>query len=148
MAEWFTVEGTTPEEANTAQERLAAAWPDAPMSNLEVCSLVLETAREQVIAYAPDPEEAPEQITALLESLGYSAAAIAAVLDGLALDPPADPLRRYVYAQLSQAVNLWNAGRVSSDGDVGVDGFTFTPRPLDKTIRAIIRPTGGSFDVG
>lgn len=53
-----------------------------------------------------------------------------------------------VYAQLQQAKNLWAAGRASQDGEIGSEGFSFVPRPLDKTIRSIIRPvnpvvTGG-----
>ena len=48
-----------------------------------------------------------------------------------------------VYAQLQQAKNLWNAGRVSGGGDVGVEQYTYTPRPLDKTIKGIIRPAHG-----
>lgn len=56
---------------------------------------------------------------------------------------PTDPPINYVYAQLQQATNLWNAGRVSGGGDAGVEQFTFTPRPLDKTIKQIIRPVHG-----
>lgn len=148
MVTWFSVEGSTPAEALAAQERLVAAWPDAPVANLEVAAMILETAREQVLSYAPDPEEAPELVTELLDSLGYTATDVAAVLDLLQLDPPADPPRRYVYAQLGQATNLYNAGRVSTEGDVGMDSFTFTPRPLDKTIRSIIRPSKGAPSVG
>ncbi|MFN3948015.1 hypothetical protein [Microbacterium sp.] len=54
---------------------------------------------------------------------------------------------RFVYAQLQQAKNLWNAGRVDSAGDVGPEGFSFTPRPLDKTVQNIIRPRSGVADV-
>jgi hypothetical protein len=148
MVTWFTVEGTTPEEATAAQERLAAAWNEAPLQNLESCGMILDVAREQVIAYAPDSEPA-ELVTTTLERLGYDADAIAAALAALALDPPVstDPPTRYVYAQLQQAINLWNAGRVSSDGNLGDGGYTFTPRPLDKTIRGIIRPVSGGPDV-
>jgi len=53
-----------------------------------------------------------------------------------------------VFAQLGQAKTLYNAGSVNSAGEVGMDGFTFTPRPLDKVIRSIIRPTEGGFSVG
>jgi len=148
MAEWYTVEGDTPEEAVAAQERLVAAWVDAPTGNLEVCDMLLEVAREQVIAYAPDPEEAQDEVSAVLDFWGYSAATVTAVLALLELDPPADPIKRYVYAQLGQATNLWNAGRVSSDGDTGMDGFVFTPRPLDKVIRSIIRPVDGTPNAG
>src|SRR5699024_11069191 len=100
-----------------AQTRLTGAWADAPMHNLEVVGFIMSTAKQQVLAYAPAPGED----------------------DDLETDPP----DRYVYAQLQQAVNLWNAGRVSSDGDLGDGTFTFTPRPLDKTIRSIIRPIDG-----
>lgn len=54
---------------------------------------------------------------------------------------PAVP-RRYVYAQLQQARNLWLAGRTDQNGDIGGE-YSFTPRPLDKTIRDIIRPVDG-----
>lgn len=115
MADWYTVED------GAAQERLLAAWPDAPLVNLEVCSLILTTAREQVEQYGPEPVE---EVT---------------VVDGYVVSATVTP-DRYVYAQLRQAQTLYNAGRASGDGDVGPDGFSFTPRPLDKTIRDIIRP--------
>lgn len=97
-----------------AVDRLLAAWSDAPIENLETLGFILSTARDQVLAAAP--------------------AAI----------PPQDwdaaPLDRYVYAQLRQAENLWNAGRVQVSGDIGDGQYVFTPRPLDKTIQQIIRP--------
>lgn len=108
-------------DTEEAQERLVGAWPDAPLENLEVCEMLLETAQEQVIAYARESDVLDD--------------------DGGALDSIP---RRLIYAQLKHAENLWNAGRVSSAGDVGMDGgYTFTPRPLDKTIRGIIRPIDG-----
>ncbi|CAH0262583.1 hypothetical protein SRABI98_03546 [Microbacterium sp. Bi98] len=111
MANWYSVE--TAED----QERISAAWSDAPVENEELCGMILETARDQIIAYAP-------------------------VL------PDGEPVpARWVYAQLQQATNLWNAGRVSSGGEGGIEQFTFTPRPLDKTIRGIIRPTDGKLHV-
>jgi hypothetical protein len=121
MSIWYTTKGATPEEESAAQERLVAAWEDAPLSNLEVCGMLLDVAKGQVIAYAPEPGEG----------------------DDLAGNPPAN----YVLAQLQQAINLWNAGRVSSDGNMGDGSYTFTPRPLDKTIRGIIRPIDGKPDV-
>lgn len=107
MADWYTATG--PE----ATERLLGAWPDAPVENEELCELILDTAREQVLAFAP----------ALVE------------------DAPVPD--RWVYAQLQQATNLWNAGRVSGSGEVGVEQYTYTPRPLDKTVKGIIRPAHG-----
>lgn len=119
MSEWFTTEGADETAAGEAQERLLLAWPDAPLANLEVCQMILETAQDQVLAYAPAQPVAVEG------------------------EPAPAPSVRLVYAQLSQAKNLWEAGRVSSDGNIGEGGYTFTPRPLDKTIRQIIRPTQG-----
>lgn len=116
MAEWFTFD---PDD-EASLDRLLDAWKDAPVGNAEVCGMLLEVAREQVIAYAPAPDP----------------------------DEPAPVVpTRYVYAQLKQAENLWNAGRVSSQGDFGTDGFVFMPRPLDKTIKGVIRPVDGKPDV-
>lgn len=95
------------------QERLLLAWSDAPLANLEVCGFILNTARDQVIEFGP------------------------------LLGDDEDVPERFVHAQLQQAVNLWNAGRVASDGAVGDGGFVFTPRPLDRTIKSIIRPPSG-----
>lgn len=113
MADWFTFDS----DDAAVIDRLVLEWPDAPLDRPETCGMLLEVAREQIIAFAP-------------------------VLDEDATIPA-----RYVYAQLQQAINLWNAGRVSSGGDVGVDGFMFVPRPLDKTIRTAIRPVDGKPDV-
>ena len=110
MANWYKTD--TP----TRVERIEKAWTDAPTTNLEICELIFETAREQVIEYAPAP------------------------LPGE--DIQAAPKLRYVYAQLQQARNLWLAGRTDANGEIGGE-FTFTPRPLDKTIRDIIRPVDG-----
>jgi hypothetical protein len=120
---WFSVSGIDDEAEALAQARLVAAWPDAPLTNLEVCALLLEVAEEQVTAYAP-----------------------ALVPDDEGVTPPLPG--RYVYAQLQQAVNLWNAGRVSTSGEVGMDSYSFTPRPLDKTIQQILRPRQGVPNVG
>ncbi|TFV82039.1 hypothetical protein E4V99_13985 [Microbacterium sp. dk485] len=116
--EWYSVK----DEAE--QTRLLAAWPDAPLTNLEACGMLLDVAREQVLAYAPAPTGG------------------VVVEDGY-ITPATTTPTRYVYAQLQQAINLWNAGRVSSTGDIGGEGFSFTPRPLDKTIKGIIRPVDG-----
>lgn len=113
MVAWYSV--ATPDEVT----RLVGAWRDAPIENEEVIGLILSVAREQVLKFGAALPLAPE---------------------GQAVPDPPD---RFVYAQLQQATNLWNAGRVSGDGDVGEGGFSFTPRPLDRTIKNIIRPPKG-----
>lgn len=124
MTDWFSA--STPEEAT----RLLAAWSDAPVENAEVCALLLDIAREQVLEFAP-----PYAASDFTERWEHIAAW------------NLDPAPRFVYAQLIQAQNLWNAGRAQSDGDVGAEGYSFIPRPLDKTVRTIIRPTSGVADV-
>ena len=110
-ASWYSLD--TPDET----DRLVAAWSGAPVENAELCGMLLEVAKEQVLAFAPEL------------TVG-------------------DPLPvRWVYAQLMQAENLYNAGRAQSDGDAGTEGYSFIPRPLDKTVRSIIRPTSGAADV-
>jgi hypothetical protein len=132
MPTWYT----------TADEgRILDAWPDAPIENLEVLGFILDTARMQVLDYAPALAPAT-QVAELLTTLG-AADKLDAVLAVLELPAAPEPPFNLVLAQLQQAINLWNAGRVSSSGDAGVDGYTFTPRPLDKTIKQIIRPVSG-----
>lgn len=102
------------------RDRFTAAWGGVDAPTDETGAMLLDLAREQVLTFAPDPGEGE---------------------DWSALAPA-----RLVYAQLQQARNLWNAGRAQQDGQIG-DGYSFTPRPLDKTIRQIIRPTRGVADV-
>lgn len=121
MTTWFS---TTTEDEST---RLLDSWPDAPYDELpEVLSMLLDSARVQVIAFAQGlPEDE--------------------ILDDYVLrnkdgDPVVDIPPRLVYAQLQQATNLWNAGRKGNADEFGSDTFSFTPRPLDKTVRQLIRP--------
>ncbi|MDQ1169587.1 hypothetical protein QE392_001391 [Microbacterium proteolyticum] len=116
LSSWYTTD--TPD----ARTRVRAAWKDAPIENLDVLAQLLDTAREQVLDYAPAPRIDP--------------------LTGFPIYPA-----RYALAQLMQARNLFNAGRVTSDGDFGDGSYSFTPRPMDKTIRGIIRPEDGKPDV-
>ncbi|GAB6857867.1 hypothetical protein [Microbacterium xylanilyticum] len=113
MVTWYTAD--SPE----AQARVRAAWADAPVQNAEVLGMLLTVAKDQVIAFAPEPAPVP---------------------DG---EPVPDPPNRYVLAQLQQAKNLYTAGTVRSGGEFGEGEFSYQPRPLDKTIRTTIRPVDG-----
>lgn len=124
-----------------AIDRIAAAWSDAPAENEELLAMLLDVARVQVLAFAEDAEPI-DQVTNLLEVLGYDTTMILDVTTLLG-GTPSEPPARYVYAQLQQAKNLFNAGR----GTSGPDGFEFSPRPLDKDIQRIIRPRSGVIDV-
>jgi hypothetical protein len=131
--------------STSEEDRLVGAWDDAPIEDEETCRFLLETARIQVLAYAPESATLAGALELLLASFGLSQQ-LDDVLTLLDADPAETPFN-YVYAQLRQAQNLWNAGRVSGGGEGGVEQFTFTPRPLDKTIRGIIRPIDGKPDV-
>lgn len=113
---WFAVTNTdTPDAAEDARrERVLGAWSTAPFANLEVLSLILTVAREDVIEFAPAPGEEDDWDTA--------------------------PKERYVLAQLEQAKTLWDAGSTDGGGEIGEGQFTFTPRPLDARIKRMIRP--------
>ena len=124
MPNWYNVDD------ETAESRVIAAWMDAPTANLETCGYILEVARDQIWEYAPESEDDDGEAVVVPDN-----------------DDATVP-KRLVYAQLNQAINLWNAGRVNSAGDLGSDGYVFTPRPLDKTIRGIVRPKQGVFSVG
>lgn len=115
MAKWYAVTDTEEpdDEENAARERIALAWSDADMENLDLLSMILNVARDQVIDFGPRiPEGAP-------------------VPD------------RFVLAQLMQAQNLWAAGKANPEGAIGPEGFSFMPRPLDRDVRSTIRPPKG-----
>ncbi len=111
MTTWHTPE--------TVSE-LAGLWPDVDTIDEAVLDVLLDAAKEQVIAYAPALPEDAETI------------------------PP-----RYALGQIRQAQNLWNAARVDASGGVG-DGDTFVirPTPLDWHVKQILRPRRGVPHVG
>lgn len=126
------------------QSRLSGAWPGAPIANAETIGFVLDTAKLQVLTYAPKPVALETQLELILHQHGLTArlGEVLALLDTDATAPPFN----YVYAQLQQAKNLWAAGAADENGDIGTEGYSFVPRPLDKTIKSIIRPTGSTID--
>ncbi|WP_096359427.1 hypothetical protein [Microbacterium sp. TPU 3598] len=140
MSTWYSaVDGP-------AQARLKAAWAGAPISNAELCEFIVDTARLQVVEYAPEATTVEAAVATVLLQFGLSdrLEEVLAILD---VDQD-EPTFNLVYAQLQQATNLWAAGRADENGDVGSEGFSFVPRPLDKTIRSIIRPTNAEVSGG
>lgn len=98
-------------------EQARQLWADAPLDDVFL-ALLLDTAKEQCVAYAP----------ALL----------------LGAPVPA----RYSQAQLTQARALYQSTIANQNDNVGVEGFTVRVFPLDFTIRAMLRPKkaiGGMF---
>ncbi|MFD8768453.1 MULTISPECIES: hypothetical protein [Microbacterium] len=136
--EWYTAS----DEAS--RDRLEDAWSDAASIDEELCEMLLEVARGDVLAYAP-AETPAEQVTRLLTVLGYPAATISLVVAALGEVVPGIPAR-YVFAQLQQAKNLFNAGRIVGN-QAGPDGYSFVPRPLSKEIQKVIRPQSGAARV-
>lgn len=131
---WFTQAGLyqlrcTLEGADGRQERLDAiqivvhaddGWHTLPSARSEWQDAparderlwpLLELAKQQVLAFAP------------------------------ALEDGQLPPLNYRHAQLLQARNLFNAGRVDpSTGDAGGEGFSLTPFPLDWNVKQLLRP--------
>lgn len=136
--EWYTASD------QASRDRLGDAWADADTIVPELCEMLLDVARGDVLEYAPGGTPG-EQVTRLLAVLGYPAATIAMVVAALGEVDPGIPAR-YVFAQLQQAKNLFNAGRVVG-GSVGGDGFAFVPRPLSREIQKVIRPQSGVANV-
>jgi hypothetical protein len=135
MVAWYSAD--TPEE----QQRISAAWADAPIANEELCGFILDTAQLQVREYAPQATMGDALAAVLLRyGVADKLPDVLAVLGATTTEPPFN----YVLAQLQQARNLWNAGRTSGEGEVGPDGYVFRPYPLDKTIKQIIRPIDGT----
>jgi hypothetical protein len=98
-------------------ELARAQWADAPLDDVFLYQL-LDTAKEQCLAYAP------------------------------ALELGAVVPARYIQAQLTQARALYQSTIANQADNVGIEGFTVRVFPLDFTIRAMLRPKkaiGGMF---
>ncbi|MET0725927.1 MAG: hypothetical protein ABWY36_06220 [Leifsonia sp.] len=100
----------------------------------------LDTARE-------DWRDAPGFDAWLYELLWTAKQDVIAYAPALAED--ARPPINYRRAQLMQARNLWNAGKVdpASGGD-GDDTFVLRPFPLDWTVKQVLRPKRAIPTVG
>lgn len=106
-AGWYTLEAAR------------ADWSSAPEDDARLFDL-LETARGQVVAYAPPPA------------------------DPLEPPPPA-----YRQAQLMQARNIWNAAQTDPSATTyGGEGFSAPVYPLDWSVRQMIRPRTPTPRVG
>lgn len=130
MYKWYSVD--TPQ----AQERFSEAWGGIDAPTDELGAMLLEIAKGDVVAYASAQFDDLEPVD--IEDDWEDAWD-----DAWGEDDAEGVPARYVFAQLQQAKNLWNAGRAQSDGEAGSEGYSFVPRPLDKTIRQLIRPKRG-----
>lgn len=90
-----------------------AEWSDGEQLTDVQLYNLLDIAREQVEAYAPSAERTGVP-------------------------------RNFRQAQLLQARSLWNVSKSNTGSEIGSDaGFTIYIRPLDSTVRQLIRPTRG-----
>ncbi|MFJ3392025.1 hypothetical protein [Leifsonia aquatica] len=86
-----------------------------------------------------DWRDAPPYDAWLYELLWVAKENVLAFAPALELDerPPIN----YRRAQIMQARNLWNAGKVDpGTGDQGTDTFVLSPFPLDWNIKQVLRP--------
>lgn len=125
MASWLT-----PATARDLRE----LWPDVEQLEDSTLELLLDAARDQVIAYAP---ALPSDVVEREEGTGYGYGPFGGEL------PPTIP-GRYAFGQFQQAKNIWNASRVDASGGIG-DGsdFVMRPTPLDWHVKQILRPKRG-----
>ena len=137
MATWYSTASAE------GQGRLHAAWSSAPIENVELLGFLVDTARLQVTDYAPEIDTAPAALADVLLRFGLIDR-LEEVLTLLDLDEELPPFN-LVYAQLQQIKNLWSAGSADENGDIGSEGYRYVPRPLDKTIKGIIRPAHGDI---
>lgn len=98
---------------HTLDTARASPWPDARELPDVGLHALLESARRDVLAFAP--------------ALPASSPVPQAYRDG----------------QLMQARNRHNAGATAADGDGGLDGFALTVRPLDWQVKQLLRPRRG-----
>lgn len=92
-----------------------------------------------------DPEEKAE-LASLLLSAAEQCQEFAPAVDE---DDPAftfpESWRR---AQVMQARALYRAGRAGADDQIGADGLTVTVWPMDRTVKALLRPRRGFPRIG
>ena len=95
-----------------ASSLLTDLWPDAPDG--ETLTTVLEAAQEQCAAYAPKPK---------LDEAGQPVI-------------PSD----WKIALVMQARATWRSLLAGSNDQIGPDGITVTVWPMDRTVKALLRP--------
>lgn len=125
----YTIRVVVLDAATGAQERIPSV---RIVADLEDGWHTLESARE-------DWRDAPVPDAWLYELLWTARNDVETYAPALA--PDAWPPLNYRRAQLMQARNLWNAGRVDpASGSAGDDTFILRPYPLDWTIKQMLRP--------
>ncbi|PRY70201.1 hypothetical protein B0I08_101329 [Glaciihabitans tibetensis] len=95
----------------------------------------LDSARSQWID-APDPDDV---LFILLESAKTQCLAFAPNLEAAAQWVPA----HYKQAQLMQARALWQSTKANASDSINAEGFTVTVFPMDRTVKNLLRPKRG-----
>lgn len=155
--------------AEIVEDTIAIAWPVvSPFEVAGVFTLTVtltnpEGAVERVapaflVAQDPDGwqtvdtardiwEQAPNDDARLFQLLELAKQQVLAYAPALTLLAPIPP--NYREAQIMQARNIWNAGKVDpQSGGFGEDSFVIRPFPLDWMIKQILRPRTGIPVVG
>lgn len=79
---------------------------------------------------------APDDDRALYELLTVALEQVEAYAPAMVSSPPV----RYKAAQLMQARNLWNSLNADPNGQFADGSFTIRPFPLDRVVKAMLRP--------
>lgn len=91
-------------------EELPDLWPQAESIEAPILALLVDSAREQCIAYAAPLEEGT--------------------------DVPAS----WRLAHMMQVQSLWQSAKAGPGDTIGPDGLTITVYPMDRTVRNLLRP--------
>lgn len=98
-------------------------WADAPLDE-DILARYLTAGHEQCEAYLPHIIDADT---------------------GLGTPVVPDPVpARLVLAQIMQARALYRAALAGSGDQIGPDGLTVTVWPMDRTVKALLRPRRGT----
>jgi hypothetical protein len=117
MSESWTPPETPPYSGWASREDAERWWPDAEDMDADQLFSVLQAAYEQCSAYAPPLADG------------------AAVPEG------------YLLAQVMQARAIARAGIAGRDDQVGPDGYTVTVFPMDWTVKHLLRPPRGRYQL-
>lgn len=171
LTEWDTaevfVDGTELTATITA-EAVEAEWPETSLfeeSGLLPVYLVLHTAAGAAETFAAEPlvvetmdgwhtlstirQEAAwaRNVSDAVAFSILSASRYACEVFAPEVEDGEDIPLRYRQAQALQARNTYNAAKVSSSSEVD-DPYSYTVRPLDWSVKALLRPQSGRFVIG
>lgn len=129
------------------RELARSIWADADLIDDDVLDFWLESVKPAIIAYAPAVPAVPGTDT---DGDGtFSPGDLSGISDpdgdGVfdVVDPGDAVPENWALAQIMQARNTFNAVKASPSGDFDGSSYGITARPLDWSVKQILRPRVG-----